>query len=263
MAAMRLSKMIVAASALALSTPALAATCGSTGAGFESWRAAYAAEVKSQGIGAKGIAALQGTNYAAPTIRADRGLKSFKLPLAAFMQKRGSSAIVAQGRRLKVANAALFASIQTRYGVPAGPLIAIWGMESGFGGTVGHENVLSAIATLAYDCRRSAFFTDQLHAALQAVDRGLMSPSAQGALFGEVGQTQFMPKNVLAYGGGANLDSKAGALNATANFLRGHGWTAGSGYQPGEPNFAAIQGWNDASVYQQAIAIMGAQIDGG
>ena len=42
-----------------------------------------------------------------------------------------------------------------------------------------------------------------------------------------------------------------------------HGWRAGAGYQPGQPNFGAIQGWNAASVYQQAIAIMGKAIDGG
>ena len=55
----------------------------------------------------------------------------------------------------------------------------------------------------------------------------------------------------------------AGALTSTANFLKAHGWSAGAGYQPGEPNFAAIQAWNAAPVYEQAIAIVGKQIDGG
>ncbi|MBN9056418.1 MAG: murein transglycosylase, partial [Rhizobiales bacterium] len=49
---------------------------------------------------------------------------------------------------------------------------------------------------------------------------------------------------------------------STANFLRGHGWSAGAGYQPGQSNFGALQGWNAASVYQRAIAIIGAEIDG-
>ena len=82
-------------------------------------------------------------------------------------------------------------------------------------------------------------------------------------------QTQFLPVNVLKYGVDADGDgridlvrSKADALASTANFLRGHGWSAGGGYQPGEANFAAIQGWNAASVYQRAIAIIGAEIDG-
>ena len=52
------------------------------------------------------------------------------------------------------------------------------------------------------------------------------------------------------------------ALASTANFLKGHGWQRGAGYQPGQPNFGAIQGWNAASVYQRAIAIIGKRIDG-
>jgi membrane-bound lytic murein transglycosylase B len=122
--------------------------------------------------------------------------------------------------------------------------------------------MLSSIATLAYDCRRPEFFTEQLYATLRLIDRGALSPSTRGSMHGEVGQTQFMPKNILAYGTG-NLDVAANALNSTANFLKAHGWRAGAGYQPGEPNFAAIEAWNAASVYQRAIALMGRQIDGG
>ena len=80
-------------------------------------------------------------------------------------------------------------------------------------------------------------------------------------MHGEIGQTQFLPKNVLTYGIG-NLDTAAGALSSTANFLKAHGWQAGAGYQPGEPNLAAIQAWNAASVYEQAIALIGQKIDG-
>ncbi len=135
-------------------------------------------------------------------------------------------------------------------------------METAFGAVKGNVNTLSAVATLAYDCRRSAYFTDQLYAALTLVDRGILSPNTRGAAHGEVGHTQFLPKNVLNYGTGGSLDNASVALNSTANFLKAHGWRAGAGYQPGEPNFAAIQGWNAASVYQRAIAIIGAKIDG-
>jgi len=242
--------------------PALAAArCGNTGAGFEAWKQSFAAEAKANGVNGKAIAALMGTSYATATIRADRNQHSFKLSLKQFMAKRGAPAIVAQGRKKKAANAALFASIEKKYGVPAGPLIAIWGMETAFGNFTGSQNVLSATATLAYDCRRTEFFTDQLYAMLTLVGSGKVSAGAKGAMHGELGQTQFMPKNVLKYGVG-NLNTKEGALASTAKFLVGHGWQRGEGYQPGEPNFAAIQGWNAASVYQQAIAIMGRQIDG-
>jgi membrane-bound lytic murein transglycosylase B len=245
-----------------VSPQADAAQCGSSAAGFEGWKSQFAGEARAKGISANTVSALMATNYASATIAADRGQRSFSLSLDQFLAKRGASTIVARGRSLKQSQGALFASIQQRYGVPPGPLIAIWGMETGFGSQRGNQNTLSSIATLAYDCRRTEYFTEQLYAALQLIDRGVLSPATRGSMHGEVGQTQFLPKNILAYGSG-NLDNAANALNATANFLRAHGWRAGAGYQPGEPNFAAIQAWNAAQVYQRAIALMGRQIDGG
>jgi lytic murein transglycosylase len=251
-------------------TSAYAASCSSTGGAFEAWKGEFAAEAKANGVGAKGLAALANTNYATKTINADRNQKSFKLSFDQFMAKRGGNSIISKGKGIKNANAALFANIEKRYGVPAGPLIAIWGMETGFGGFLGNQNTVSAVATLAYDCRRTEYFTEQLYAALKLVDRGIISGSSIGAMHGEVGQTQFLPKNVFNYGadgdGDGRIDlirSKADALASTAKFLKGHGWSAGGGYQPGQGNFGAIQGWNAAGVYQKAIAYIGAQIDGG
>ncbi|WOJ88765.1 lytic murein transglycosylase [Methylocapsa polymorpha] len=238
-----------------------AAQCGNTAAGFEAWKAQFADEAKARGVSASAIAALRGTNYSTATISADRGQKSFHLSLDQFLAKRGGSVIASRGRALKQSDASLFASIQQRYGVPPGPLLAIWGMETGFGSVHGNQNALSAIATLAYDCRRSAYFTDQLYAALTLIDRGVLSASSRGSMHGEIGQTQFLPKTILEYGTG-NLDNAANALSSTANFLKAHGWQAGAGYQPGEANFAAIQAWNAAQVYQRAIALIGQQIDG-
>jgi membrane-bound lytic murein transglycosylase B len=239
-----------------------AAQCGSGAGGFEAWKQQFSGEARAKGVSANAISALMGTNYAQATINADRSLHSFKLSLDAFMAKRGAPAIVARGRSLKRSQAAMFASIEQRYGVPRGPLIAIWGMESGFGHERGNQNMLSSIATLAYDCRRPEYFTDQLYAALKLVERGTVSASQRGSMHGEIGQTQFLPKTMLEYGVG-NLESTSGALSSTANFLKAHGWRSGAGYQPGEPNFAAIEAWNAATVYQRAIAIMGRQIDGG
>ncbi|GAB6845834.1 lytic murein transglycosylase [Methylorubrum rhodinum] len=253
--------LVAAAGFTAMAGGAQAAQCGNTAAGFEAWKDEFAAEARGRASAAS-LQALQGTSYSTATISADRGQKSFKLSLDQFLAKRGGNTIVSRGRALKAQNAALFASIEQRYGVPPGPLLAIWGMETGFGAVKGNVNTLSAVATLAYDCRRSAFFTDQLYAALKLVDAGVLTPATRGAAHGEVGHTQFLPKNVLTYGVGGSLDSAPVALNSTANFLKGHGWQRGAGYQPGEPNFAAIQGWNAAGVYQRAIALLGDKIDG-
>jgi lytic murein transglycosylase len=250
--------------------PAEAAKCGSNGAGFDAWVQEFKAEAARKGVSPSVLdSVFSSVHYNVPTIRADRGQHSFKLSLDAFMKKRGAAGIVSRGRSMLKSNAALFASIESRFGVSPGPLIAIWGMETGFGSFMGDQHTLSAVSTLAYDCRRTEYFTDQLYAALKLVQAGTLSVNSKGAAHGEVGQTQFLPKNVLLYGvdgdgdGRINLaSSKADALASTANFLKGHGWRAGAGYQPGEPNFGAIQGWNAATVYQQAIAIMGKQIEG-
>ena len=260
-------KLLTAAfAALAISVSfapqAHAATCGNSAGGYEAWKQQFAGEARAKGISASTIQALMATNYAQATINADRGQRSFQLSLEQFLAKRGATTIVAKGRQLKQSQGALFASNQQRYGVPPGPLLAIWGMETGFGTQRGNQNMLASIATLSYDCRRSEYFTEHLYAALQLIDKGALSPSQRGSMHGEVGQTQFMPKAILAYGTG-NLENSANALSSTANFLRAHGWKTGAGYQPGEPNFAAIQAWNAAGVYQKAIALMGRQIDGG
>ena len=248
---------------LAMAGEAGAAQCGNTAAGFEAWKRQFAEEARARGVSASTIAALAETNYAAATIAADRGQRSFRLSLDEFLAKRGGSTIIARGRALKQSNAALFASIEQRYGVPPGPLLAIWGMETLFGKLRGNQHTLSAVATLAYDCRRSAYFTDQLYATLTLIDRGILSAGTRGSMHGEIGQTQFMPKSILNYGTGGDLNTAAHALASTANFLRAHGWRAGAGYQPGEANFGAIQAWNAAPVYQRAIALIGQQIDGG
>ncbi|MDE2361731.1 MAG: lytic transglycosylase family protein [Hyphomicrobiales bacterium] len=242
-------------------SPALAAQCGNGSGGFEAWKRQFSEEARGR-VGPAGISALMGTTYAHATIGADRGMHSFKLSLDEFMRKRGGAAIVARGRALKSSMSGLFSQIQSRYGVPPGPLLAIWGMETGFGSQRGNQNMLSAVATLAYDCRRPEYFTDQLYAALKLVDRGEINGATRGSMHGELGQTQFLPKTILEYGVG-NLETSTGALMSTANFLKAHGWQAGAGYQPGETNFAAIQAWNAASVYERAIAIIGKQIDGG
>ncbi|WP_192361042.1 lytic murein transglycosylase [Mesorhizobium mediterraneum] len=246
---------------LAAATAAQAAQCGNNGAGFEAWKAEFAAEAKANGVGSKGLAALANATYAKRTIAADRAIhKAFGGSVEAFMKRRGASTIISKGRSLKKSNAALFDKIERTYGVTPGVLLAIWGMETGFGSFLGKQNTVSAIVTLAYDCRRPEFFYPHAVAALKLVDRGALSASSVGAMHGEIGHTQFLPGNVLKYGiGSGNLRDKATALASTANFLKAHGWQAGASAQA---NLGAIAGWNDASNYQQAIARIATAIDG-
>ena len=254
--------------ALTLAGGAAAAPCGNDASGFESWKRTFAQEASQAGIGGRGLEALGGTSYAQATINADRNQRSFRYSLEEFMRVRGADTIVSQGRRKLERNAAFYGALERAYGVPAGVLIAIHGMETGFGNFMGDSNVLSAIATLAYDCRRSEFFTGHLLDALRLVERGAISAGTVGAKHGELGHTQFLPGNALRYGvdgdgdGRLDLTDEADAMASTANYLRQKGWRPGAGYQPGEPNFRAIEEWNAATVYQQAIAIMASRIEG-
>ncbi|MCZ4351771.1 lytic murein transglycosylase [Roseovarius aestuarii] len=251
-----------------LSSPAVAASCGNNSGGFNAWKAAFAKEAASAGVGKRGLNALAQAQYASGTIAADRNQKSFKYSLQKFMQIRGADTIVAQGRKRKARDARFYASLEARFGVPAGVIIAIHGMETGFGGFMGDSSVVSAITTLTYDCRRSEFFKPHAIGALKLVDAGAITGGTKGAKHGELGHTQFLPGNALRYGVDANGDGRvdfynqADALASTANFLRQKGWKPGVGYAEGQANFAVIKQWNAAGVYQKAIAIMAARIDG-
>jgi len=272
----RLFEPRAAATALALAimlgaTPALAKKCGNNSAGFNAWVADFKKEAAAKGISQATLQRAMGdVYYATKTIWADRNQKSFKLSYEEFLKKRGAATIISQGKKRKQQNADLFARIEARYGVPAGPLLAIWGMETAFGGFQGDQPTFPALVTLAYDCRRGEFFEEQLYAALKLVQTGQLTvDEMKGAGHGEIGQMQFLPANYLKYGvdgdGDGRVDmirSRADALASTANYLKAYGWKAGLGYQPGEPNFEALQGWNKAQVYQKALAYIGGEIDG-
>lgn len=250
-----------------LPTVTSAASCGDTATGFETWKTQFARDASKAGVGKAGLAALAQAGYETRTISADRNQRSFKYSLEKFMQIRGADTIVAQGRKRKARNPQFYAALERGYGVPAGILIALHGMETAFGSFMGDSRVVSAIVTLTYDCRRSDFFRPHAIGALKLVDRGAITGATLGARHGELGHTQFLPGNALEYGidatgdGRVDFYNEADALASTANFLRAKGWKPGRGYQPGEPNFAVIKAWNAASVYQQAIAIMAARID--
>ncbi len=254
--------------AVVLPVAAQAQSCGDDASGFEAWKQGFAQLASQQGVGQRGLDALAATSYATRTIEADRNQRSFRYPLDEFMRIRGADTIVSQGRQRYERDRAFYDSLEAAYGVPAGILIAIHGMETGFGNFMGDSNVLDAITTLAYDCRRGPqFFQEHALAALLLVDQGAISPNSVGAMHGELGHTQFLPANILRYGQDGNSDgvvdltNLADAMASTANFLRGQGWQPGAGYQEGEPNYAVLGEWNAATVYQQALAIMGPQID--
>lgn len=266
MASIRKSVALTAIAILALAAPAFAADCGNSGAGFDAWLSRYKAKTAAQGISQSTIAqTLSDVSYDPRIIRLDRNQKSFKLSFEQFYARRVSSSLLNRGRRLMGTHRQLLNRIEQRFGVPAEVLISIWGLETNYGAdTSGRFSIVRSLATLAYDCRRSAFFLNELTASLQIVEKGYMPANQlRGGWAGEIGQTQFLPHSYVRFavdfdGDGRRdlIHSVPDLLASTANFLKGHGWKAGQGWGPGTANYAVLSDWNRASVYQRTIAAM-------
>jgi lytic murein transglycosylase len=254
------------------SAPAVA-QCGNDGVGFDAWLARFKRTAAAQGISPATIdTALTGLTYDPTVVRLDRSQRSFKLSFEEFYARRVGSALIRRGQGLMRTHQATLARIEQRFGVPGPILIAIWGLETNYGGdSSGKYSILRSIATLAYDCRRSEFFTGHLLDALRIVQRGdLTVAQLRGGWAGEIGHTQFLPSGYYKYAvdfdgdGRRDLEhSVPDMLASTANFLKGHGWQAGQGWEPESANYAVLRDWNRAEVYQRTIAVMASKLGGG
>lgn len=266
---------VAAAAGMVLVATAAGATaqgCGSNGAGFGAWLAQYKARAQSQGISAQTIAAaLADVSYDPTVIRLDRSQRSFKLSFEQFYARRVSSSLMSRGRRLMAQHKGLLDRIESRFGVPAPVLVSIWGLETNYGSdTSGRFSILRSLATLAYDCRRTDFFTNELNHALKIVQRRDMSPAEmRGGWAGEIGPMQFMASSYYKFAidfdgdGRRNLmSSTADMLASTANYLKSYGWQRGGSWEPGSHNYSVIREWNKAEVYQRTISVMATRMAG-
>jgi lytic murein transglycosylase len=253
----------------AVPMPALA-ECGNDGAGFNAWLAGFKARAANEGIATTAISSgLAGVTYDPTVVRLDRSQRSFKLSFEEFYARRVGGALIRRGQALMRTHRPTLERIEQRFGVPPEILIAIWGLETNYGAdSSGKFSIVRSLATLAYDCRRSEFFTAHLLDALRIIERGDLTPAQmRGGWAGEIGHTQFLPSGYFKYAvdfdgdGRRDLErSVADMLASTANFLKGHGWRAGQGWEPGSANYAVIRDWNRAEVYQRTIAVMASKL---
>ena len=239
--------------------------------GFPVWLEGVKQEAIAQGIPASVVnETLDGIAFDPSIIRHDRGQGVFRQSFEQFSGRMVPPRL-AKARAMIKRYAPVFARIEKDYGVSAPIIVAIWGLETDFGAVTGNFPTIRAIATLAYDCRRSEMFHAELLDALRLVARGDGTvDTMRGAWAGELGQTQFMPSSYLKYAvdfdGTGHRDlihSVPDVLASTANFLKNHGWQRGAGWAPGEPNFAAIQEWNKSSVYSKTIALFATRLADG
>jgi membrane-bound lytic murein transglycosylase B len=243
--------------------------CGETADGFDGWIASFCEHAIAEGISREVIAGALGTvEYDPSVIALDRSQRPQKLSFEEFSSTHVTAARVRRGKHLLSAHAALLAEITRRFGVAPEIVVAIWGLETDFGDNLGSTPSLRALATLAYDCRRSALFRGELSSALRILQRGDLSASAMvGAWAGELGQTQFLPSSYERFGIDFDADGRVDlvgsvedVLASTANYLAGHGWRAGDGYRPGSPNFDVLAEWNKSDVYRRTIVLFASKL---
>ena len=270
LAVSRLGAIAVALLLIAAPCVARAAACGDDGAGFDAWIAQFKQRAAAQGISPAVLSsALAGVTYDPTVVRLDRSQKSFKLSFEEFYARRVGGALIRRGQALMRQHQATLDRVEKRFGVPAPIIIAIWGLETNYGAdSSGKFSIIRSVATLAYDCRRSEFFTGHLLDAMRIVERGdLTLAQLRGGWAGEIGHTQFLPSGYYKYAvdfdgdGRRDLEhSVPDMLASTANFLKGHGWQAGQDWAPGTANYDVIKDWNRAEVYQRTIAVMASKL---
>jgi lytic murein transglycosylase len=238
-----------------LAGPALAASCHNSGS-YEQWLAQFKKDAAAQGISQKVIAAAAPSmTFDAAIIRRDHGQSVFQQTFLQFSDRMVGGGRIPNGLAKIKQHAATFAAVEKKYGVPAPVLTAFWGLESDFGANFGDYKILSAIATLAYDCRRPDFFRTQLFDALRIIERGDQTVDGMiGDWAGEFGGLQFTAsdylKNAVDFDGDGRRDlinSIPDTLASGANFLVSLGWQRGQPWLQ-EVHVPANLPWQEADL---------------
>lgn len=206
---------------------------------FDTWLAAMRAEAKDKGISeATLVAALDGIEPIPRVIELDRDQPEFTLTFQDYLQRVAPDARVAKGQRKLEENREVLEAVSQEYGVPPEQIVALWGIETDFGRVSGGFNVVPALATLAHDGRRSAYFRGELLQALRIIDGGHITAEAMmGSWAGAMGQCQFMPSSFVNAavdrdGDGRKdiWDTPADVFASAANLLRRNGWRRGEAW---------------------------------
>ena len=208
-----------------------------TEAGFARWTQDFRARALAQGISAATFErAFQTVRYDASIIARDRNQSEFSKTVWDYLDDAVADSRIANGRAALDRHGAVLERIEARYGVDKEIVVAVWGLESSFGSFRGSTPIIPALATLAYDGRRGAFFEAELIAALKIVQAGDVAPEGMvGSWAGAMGHTQFMPTSYLEHavdftGDGRRdiwSDDPTDALASTAAYLARSGWQRG------------------------------------
>ncbi len=201
---------------------------------FAAWLEAFRVEARAAGISPKTLAAaLAGIKAPEPrVISSDQTQPETTQSLRDYVAARVTAERVAEGRRMLRRYPTWLGRVEKQYGVQRRFIVALWGIESNYGRHTGQYSVIQALATLAYDGRRGAYFRKELLAALHILDAGHVPLARmQGSWAGAMGPFQFMPSSFRHYAVDADGDGRANiwgsvpdALASAGNYLAKAGW---------------------------------------
>jgi lytic murein transglycosylase len=162
----------------------------------------------------------------------DRAQAETVLALETYLARRLTTKRIRTGREMLARHGKLLDEVAKKYDVPAKIIVAIWGVESEYGRLVGIRPTITALATLAWDPRRSAFFRGELFDALDVLNRGdIEFAQMKGSWAGAMGQPQFMPSSYKKYAEDFDDDGRKDiwtslpdVFASIANYLKGRGW---------------------------------------
>ena len=258
-------------------------------AAYDAWVTSFRGRAAAQGISQTTLsAAFRGTGYLPGVVTRDRNQTEFKRSLEDYLAIAASDERVQKGRAAFARHRGTLNALESRYGVDATIICAIWGLESFYGERRGEVPVISATSTLAFDGRRGRFFEQQLIAALRIIQNGDIPASQMtGSWAGAMGHTQFIPTSFLQFavdytGDGRRdiwSDDPTDALASAAAYLQRNGWQRGVSWgsespngslqpQPGGPrfattaNFRVIKRYNNSDAYAIGVGHLSDRIGG-
>jgi membrane-bound lytic murein transglycosylase B len=212
------------------------------GDGFAEFAAQLGAQAVAQGVNRQTVAAVIPTlYYNAKIVSFDRGQpggnpndpKAAIPKFAPYAASHVDNARISRGRIKYQALRGLLSRVERETGVPESIMVAIWGHETNYGTVTGNYDLANSLATLAYEGRRRALFTEEFIATLKMMDRGFPRGRLVGSWAGATGYPQFLPSVYLRLGKDGDGDGRADiwasepdALASIANYFVASGWRA-------------------------------------
>ena len=203
-----------------------------TASDFENWKIDFKKKALDEGISIKTLnRVIDNSRFLPDVIKYDRYQPEFYEDTYTYISKRTSQKKVAKGRNLYNSNQKLIEIVSNEFLVDKNLLLALMGIETNFGSYLGKMDIVSSLATLSFDKRRSKFFTSELITLLKLVDANIIDPDTLfGSWAGAFGNFQFMPSTITNHAIDYNNDKKIDLKNiedsfaSAANYIKNLGW---------------------------------------